>query len=125
MPKVEDFPAVAQKAMRASQTDEPQEGVRAQKKKVGFFERLTGRRSASPAEPEIVRDKEPSLGKSKDAGSEASADPAERRKAAGQPASKSRLSRTAGVPKPAGNQVAMQEENGDLEIPEFLKRQAN
>ena len=125
MPKVEDFPAVAQKAMRASQTDEPQEGVRAQKKKVGFFERLTGRRSVNQAEPEIVRDKEPSIGKSKDAGSEASADPAERRKAAGQPASKSRLSRTAGVPKAAGSQVAMQEENGDLEIPEFLKRQAN
>jgi hypothetical protein len=31
----------------------------------------------------------------------------------------------ASLPKPAGNQVAMQEENDDLEIPEFLKRQAN
>jgi len=125
MPKVEDFPPVAQKAMRASQSDEPQPGVETQKKKVGFFERLTGRRGAKAAEPEIVRDKEPSLIKPNDTAAEVSADPAERHKAAGQAASKTRLNRTAGAPKPAGNQVAMQEENGDLEIPAFLKRQAN
>ncbi len=125
MPKVEDFPAVAQKAIRASENNEPQEGIEAQKKKVGFFERLTGRRKAKSAEPEIVRDNEPSLVKTTDSAPEASVDSAERHKAAVQPASKSRLSRTAGMPKQAGNQVAMQEENGDLEIPEFLKRQAN
>jgi cell division protein FtsZ len=125
MPKIEDFPQVAQKAMKGKGSDETAPGIESQKKKVGFFERLTGRKSAKAAEPEIVRDKEPKLSKKPNASSEVAAMPAGRHKASGEMASRARLSRGAGTSKPSSKQVAANEENEDLEIPAFLKRQAN
>ncbi len=124
MPKIEDFPQVVQKAMQEKGSDEPAPGIESQKKKVGFFERLTGRKSAR-AETEIVRDKEPQLKKQPDAGAKASANPAGRHKASGEMPTRTQLSRAAGTPKPSGNMVSAHEENEDLEIPAFLKRQAN
>ena len=125
MPKADDFPPHAQKVLKAQEGDQPEAGLEAQKEKVGFFERLTGRRSAKAAKPEIVRDNEPSMAASEDNAEGAAGTPAGRHKAAAQAPSKSRLGRGAGAPKPSGAKVAMQEENGDLEIPAFLKRQAN
>lgn len=122
MPKVEDFPPHAQKAMQAQEGDAPEAGLEAQKKKVGFFERLTSRRTAKAKAPEIVRDMEPSL---KAPEANAAGEPAERHKAAVQTPVKSRLSRAAGTPKPVGTQLIAQEENEELDIPAFLKRQAN
>ena len=122
MPKAEDFPPHAQKALKEREGNQDKAGPEAQKEKVGFFERLTGRRGAKASEPEIVRDNEPSLGAPEDM---AAGKPAGRHKAAAPTPSKSRLGRAAGTPKPSSGQVAMQEENGDLEIPAFLKRQAN
>lgn len=124
MPKIEDFPQVAQKAMQEKGSDEPAPGIETQKKKVGFFERITGRKSAK-AESEVVRDKEPQLKKQSDAGVQASVNPAGRRKASGEMPSRAQLSRAGGTPKPLGNTVSAHEENEDLEIPAFLKRQAN
>ena len=125
MPKKEDFPPVAQKAMKGQASGEPAPGIETQKKKAGFFERLTGRKSAKGVEPEIVRDKEPNMSKQVDAGAQASANSAERHKASGEKPSRTQLSRTAGMPKPSANPVSVNEENEDLEIPAFLKRQAN
>ena len=125
MPKMEDFPPVAQKAMKAKDGDEPAPGIETQKKKVGFFERLTGRKNTKSAEPEISRDKEPTMTTTKDTETDVSNDPAVRHKAGGEVASRARLSRTAGTPKPSGKQVTANDENEDLEIPAFLKRQAN
>jgi cell division protein FtsZ len=125
MPKIEDFPQVAQKAMKGKDSGEPAPGIETQKKKVGFFERLTGRKSARAAEPEIVRDKEPKMNKQPDAGAQASASPAGRHKASGEMPTRTQLSRAAGTPKPSSNPVSVNEENDDLEIPAFLKRQAN
>jgi cell division protein FtsZ len=124
MPKIEDFPQVAQKAMQEKGSDEPAPGIETQKKKVGFFERLTGRKSAK-AEAEFVRDKEPQLKKQPVAGAKASPNPAGRHKASGEMPTRTQLSRAAGTPKPSGNMVSAHEENEDLEIPAFLKRQAN
>lgn len=125
MPKTEDFPPHAQKALQKPEDDQPKAGLEAQKAKVGFFERLTGRRSAKASKPEIVRDNEPSLEVSEDKADSAAGKPAGRHKAAVQAPSKSRLGRAAGTPKPSPGQVVMQEENEDLDIPAFLKRQAN
>ncbi len=125
MPKPEDFPPHAQKALQGQEGNQPKAGLEAQKEKVGFFERLTGRRSAKASGPEIARDIEPRLGTPENKADTVAGSPAERRKAAVQAPSKSRLSRGSGAPKPSAANVAMQEENGDLEIPEFLKRQAN
>jgi cell division protein FtsZ len=125
MPKVEDFPPIAQKAIKAQDGDAPAPGIETQKKKVGFFERLTGRRNSSESKPEIVRDKEPSMTGPKDKGAEAAAEPANRHKAAGELPSRAQLGRTAGQPKPSRSQQVSHEDGGDLEIPAFLKRQAN
>ncbi len=125
MPKKEDFPPVAQKAMKGQASGEPAPGIETQKKKAGFFERLTGRVSAKSTEPEIVRDKEPNLNTQPSSGVQASANSAGRHKASGEMPTRTQLNRAAGAPKPAGKQVSAAEENGDLEIPAFLKRQAN
>lgn len=125
MPKKEDFPPVAQKAMQGQASGEPAPGIETQKKKAGFFERLTGRKSAKSSEAEIVRDKEPNMNKQSETGVQASVAPAGRHKASSEMPTRTQLNRAAGVPKPSGNQVSAAEENEDLEIPAFLKRQAN
>jgi cell division protein FtsZ len=125
MPKVEDFPPIAQKAMEAKNDKAPAPDVETQKKKVGFFERLTGRRSAEKQEPEIMRDNEPVLDAPKEAIIDTPAASAARHKASGATASRAQLVGGGGTPKPASNAPAAQDDSEDLEIPAFLKRQAN
>lgn len=50
MPRVDELPVTGQKQMRAYETKGEPHGVEAQKKKVGFFDRLTGR-GREDAEP--------------------------------------------------------------------------
>jgi cell division protein FtsZ len=136
MPNVEDFPEVVQKELKAIH-NQPQQGreetgIRAQKRKIGFFERLTGV-GRKPEKVEISRDHEPELDKR----AARQQEPQERRQAPpanmqqgapsqGNPAkvTKTRLARSAGVPK-QGGQVSVEREDEDLEIPAFLRRQAN
>ncbi|MDA7947634.1 MAG: cell division protein FtsZ [Hyphomicrobiaceae bacterium] len=125
MPKIEDFPPVAQRAMKAQEGEQPEAGIKEQKKKVGFLERLTGLGGSKKKKPEIVRDKEPAMNAPKPVAAEATAQSAGHHKAAGESTSRKRISRAAGTPKPAANQTPVQQENADLEIPAFLKRQAN
>ncbi|MDH3580592.1 MAG: cell division protein FtsZ [Hyphomicrobiales bacterium] len=131
MPKAEEFPEIIQNELRAqSESKESDEkGIRAQKKKIGFFERLTGGRRNK--EPEITRESEPQLdsapkAKSKPKPVAAPAAKAPSPAAAG-PAkvSKARLTRGAGTPKQTSAPVNVEADGEDLEIPAFLKRQAN
>ncbi len=127
MPKIEDFPPVAQKAMKAQEQDAsmPAPGIKEQKKKVGFLERLTGLGGSKRKETEIARDKEPTMDTSKPSAAKPAAETAAHHKAAGETTSRKRITRAAGVPKQPANQTPNQQENADLEIPAFLKRQAN
>ncbi len=125
MPNIEDFPPVAQRAMKAQQGETSVGGVQDQKKKVGFLERLTGFGGGRKQKPEIVRDKEPAMNSPKSTGAEATGHSTGHHKAAGETTSRKRISRAAGTAKPAANHPPAQQDNGDLEIPAFLKRQAN
>jgi cell division protein FtsZ len=152
MPSAEDFPEVVQKELRAISGEDEQAakkeeiGLRAQKKKIGFFERLTGvgRRTEKA---EISRDREPVLKAapqpaqpkpqpaqprpqqapaaatgSAQQGATAQAGPANPAKV-----TKPRLARGAGAPKQGAKPVSIEQrgEEEDLEIPAFLRRQAN
>ena len=62
IPKVEDLPAVAQKEIAAKNGEASEQGIAAQKKKIGFFERLTGLGSSNSASrPRITREQEPPM----------------------------------------------------------------
>ena len=125
MPKVEDFPPIAQQAIKGSKDEGESHGVETQKKKVGFFERLTGRRGAKADEQEVSRDQEPTLKPVQASGAESAPLPATRHKASVEVPSRTQLNRTAGVAKPSTANQTGQEDGEDLEIPAFLKRQAN
>lgn len=47
MPRVDELPVTGQKQIMAYETERPASGLEAQKKKVGFFERLTGRHKST------------------------------------------------------------------------------
>ncbi len=125
MPNIEDFPPVAQRAMKAQHGEAPAVGVQEQKKKVGLLERLTGFGGGRKQKPEIARDKEPAMDSPKPTGVETTGQSTGTHKAAGETTSRKRISRAAGTPKPAANQSPTHQDNADLEIPAFLKRQAN
>jgi len=139
MPSVEDFPEVVQKELKAihntPQQGREETGIRAQKRKIGFFERLTSGVGRKADKVEISRDHEPELDQARGRPQE----PQERRQAPpanvqqgnapshSNPAkvTKTRLARSAGVPRQGGNHVSVEREDEDLEIPAFLRRQAN
>lgn len=125
MPKVEDFPPIAQKAMQGTQDDGESHGVEKQKKKVGFFERITGRSKAKQEESQVRRDNEPALTATSATKVESTATPAARHKASVEAPTRNQLNRNAGTAKPSAAAQVVQEESEDLEIPAFLKRQAN
>jgi len=154
MPVVADFPDVVQKELAAKSTQAKKEevGIHAQKKKVGFFERLTGIGRKQKVEA-VSRAREPVLD------SKATTVPAKRPQPVVSPApqaqkmpqaqqvpnvksapvqgphgpasatspkiSKARLARGGATPKTAGNTASVQQDEEDLEIPAFLRRQAN
>jgi cell division protein FtsZ len=100
MPQAEDFPPIAQRQIAAQQTRIENIADAAAKKKRGLFERLAGvglARKADPVEPQLTQRSEPRI------------PPQEAQRAAALP-----------------QQVAQQMLDDDqLEIPAFLRRQAN
>jgi cell division protein FtsZ len=126
MPTIDELPAVAQNELRAKGGAAPQVGLEAHKKKAGFFERLTGR-SRKEAAPEVRREKEPSLEAQRPKPQAAPQPVAKRAPESNQP-SKAQLVRQAGAAKPqaqASASAAGSKSEDDLEIPAFLRRQAN
>lgn len=62
LPSIEELPIVAQNEIKAAAGEAPEQGLAAQKKKVSFLERLAGvNRGRKSHEPEIVRKSEPNL----------------------------------------------------------------
>jgi len=151
MPEAADFPDVVQRELAAragSDTPAQEAGIRAQKKKIGFFERLTGlgrkedkaeagerqepdmaaKAKTMPARrPEVVA----STREQAQAGEAAKPAAAVR---AGQPpmpsqppvkVTKARLARGNAAAAGASPQDKSDQDAEDLEIPEFLRRQAN
>ncbi len=59
MPRVDELPVTGQKQMHAYEAPPEPHGVVAQKKKVGFFDRLTGRRGNEVEESPAARDPSP------------------------------------------------------------------
>lgn len=53
MPSMEDLPLTGQNQLKAYEAPPASHGVEQQKKKVGFFERLTGRGREKPADPSL------------------------------------------------------------------------
>jgi cell division protein FtsZ len=140
MPKVEELPVVAQKALKAQEENgaAPSEGLAEHKRKVGFLERLAnvgrgrkdqdaemparlepefGQRRTAPsnARPETKRDETPAPRTVRvDRPREAMVTPAPKR------AEPRRLAQAAATAAPAESF-----EDDDLEIPAFLRRRAN
>jgi cell division protein FtsZ len=129
MPKPEEFPQVVQNEIKArsGEAEASEEvGIRAQKRKIGFFERLTGGRKSKEAD--VERSREPAMKAENPAqkvepaistGRAAPAPSAPKAKV-----SRTRLTRDAGTPKAPSVPVMVKENEEDLEIPAFLKRQA-
>lgn len=124
MPSVNDLPAVAQKEIQAKTGRSPEVGLAAQKRKIGFFERLTGgSRSEKKNENNELKKKEPSMEavlerpagppRSKPNMAPDAAKREEQRKAPSQPDQR----RPTTGHKPV--------DDDELEIPAFLRRQAN
>ncbi|MGI9384970.1 MAG: cell division protein FtsZ [Methyloligellaceae bacterium] len=62
LPSIEDLPIVAQNELKARAGEAPEQGLAAQKKKVSFLERLAGvNRGRKSPEPEMVDKREPNL----------------------------------------------------------------
>ena len=117
MPAIEQLPAVAQKELKAKAEGAAEVGLAAQKKKIGFFERLAGiGRAEMPQDVEISREQEPPMeqaSKPETAVEEIKATGTDGPIAPSQPSA---------APQPAPAQPAGQEAE-DLEIPAFLRRQ--
>lgn len=124
MPSVNDLPAVAQKEIRAKEGASPEVGLAAQKRKIGFFERLTG---GGKAEKNIdnkeLQKNEPNL----DGSLERPAGPPRPKPNLAPVDAKSEEERKVapmpGQRRPAAGQKPVDDD--ELEIPAFLRRQAN
>ena len=145
MPKVEELPMIAQKEIKAKSGEAPTTGLDAQKKKVGFLERLAnvGRAFSDNDEPMTAK-REPEferpwgeMPKAKAASAERSQPDAETAAPRGLRIERSRNDRPV-VAKPrlveakpaasAAAEAEMADESlidDDLEIPAFLRRRAN
>ncbi len=117
MPAIEDLPAVAQNQLKAKEGGESDVGLAAQKKKIGFFERLTSMgRAEKTQDVEISRDREPPMKRAKKPQIAV-----EEVKATGTdgPIAPARTARTA----QSAAQPIAENDVEDLEIPAFLRRQ--
>jgi cell division protein FtsZ len=66
MPNIEEFPVPAQNEVRARSGEAAPVGLQAQKKKVGFLERLAGvAKSRKEEEPAVPQKREPDFGQPK------------------------------------------------------------
>ncbi len=119
IPKVEDLPAVAQKEIAAKNGEAAEVGIEAQKKKIGFFERLTSvGRSSTASRPRITREQEPPM----EVEPEARAEVPEL-KATGTDGPQIAPIQTK-APKAAAP-IGSVDDQEELEIPAFLRRQVN
>ena len=135
MPNVEELPLVAQNEIKAQAGEAPPRGLAAQKKKVGFLERLTHvRLGRKEVEKPVEAKREPEFGQPRALSASAipSAVPAPKGpktgglRGEGAPPGPKRMSsppRVVSV-EPRGAVLESVEED-DLEIPAFLRRRAN
>jgi cell division protein FtsZ len=143
MPNVEELPVVAQNEIKAKSGQSPQFGLAAQKRKVGFLERLAnvGRGRKEP-DAEMPAKREPEFGQPRSEFGLARPMPAEASKAQAPAPKGVRIERPRGdgpvasVPKrieaqprvataEIGEAPAESHIEDDLEIPAFLRRRAN
>ena len=145
LPSIEELPVVAQNELKAREGEAPEHGLAAQKKKVGFLERLAGMGgSLKASEPEIVRKQEPNLDSPKVAPPATDSPGLDVPKlnepkqpltaqpevakiatlAKGEPAPRPPLHGKTSPPPIPGQRPANTDED-PLEIPAFLRRQAN
>ena len=117
MPAIEELPAVAQKELKAKTEGGAEVGLAAQKKKIGFFERLAGiGRAEMPQDVEISRDQEPPMERARKP--EAVAEEVKATGTDGPHAAPRQASAVHAAPSQSSP-----EEAEDLEIPAFLRRQ--
>ena len=124
MPAIEDLPAPAQKQIEASRGPSQDVGLAAQKKKVGFFERLTGGpKGQKDQDNNGLRENEPRLEDGPIEG-ENTTERTGGQAGAGAPAAE--RPRNAPGPRRRGPTIERPKSDDDeLEIPAFLRRQAN
>jgi cell division protein FtsZ len=116
---VEDLPAVAQKEIAAKNGEAVEIGIEAQKKKIGFFERLTSvGRSSTASRPRITREQEPPM----QVEPEVRAEVPELKATGTDGPQIAPIERKAPKATPSVESADDQEE---LEIPAFLRRQVN
>jgi cell division protein FtsZ len=143
MPNIEELPVVAQNAIRAQSGETPERGLREEKKRIGFFERLTGGRrhheeelAAPKREPEFAK-REPEFGEVP-TGPQAVAKPqvvaAPKGPKIERPRSEVGIASAPKRPEPVVARIAANDtgplgpeslDSDDLEIPAFLRRRAN
>jgi cell division protein FtsZ len=142
MPSIEELPLVAQNAIKAKSGESPGFGLRDQKKKVGFLERLANvGRSRKEPDAEMPVKREPEFGA---AWADSPMSSAARAQTQGQPAAQRGIRierpRNEPAPAPAPKRIEAQTRpvavemaeaasesliDDDLEIPAFLRRRAN
>jgi cell division protein FtsZ len=142
MPSLDELPVVAQNAIKAKSGESPGFGLREQKKKVGFLERLANvGRSRKEPDAEMPVKREPEFGA---AWADSPMSSAARAQTQGQPAAQRGIRierpRNEPAPAPAPKRIEAQTRpvavemaeaasesliDDDLEIPAFLRRRAN
>jgi len=134
MPNVEEFPMVAQKELKARSGEHQAQGLEAHKRKVGFLERLAGvgRGLAGSDEGESGEKLEPDFGgeepRAKAPESDAPRQERPQPKAPVTPMPGREEQAARPQPRPAAEKQQSRESNDsedELEIPAFLRRQAN
>jgi len=122
IPKVEDLPVVAQKEIAAKNGEAPELGIEAQKKKIGFFERLTSvGRSSTASRPRITRKEEPPMEVEPEVEAEL---PELKATGTDGPQIAAIEPKTPKAPKAAPPPQPVEDQE-ELEIPAFLRRQVN
>jgi cell division protein FtsZ len=130
MPRVDELPVPAQNQLRAMQGRPPEQGLEAHQKKAGFLSRLASvgisRRSKddeAEAETPSARREEPGMRQSTDPGQQAPVNPAPRAPVETRARVDGRGLETKRIVDPA--ERTSEADNEQLEIPAFLRRQAN
>ena len=131
MPNMEDLPLVAQNEIRAKAGEVAPQGLEAQKKKVGFLERLANvGRGRKEEDASMSAKLEPEFGAPRSVESSARIEPAAQRVLkVERPAAVAPVRRVEEKPRLAAveqhGRAPESLEEDDLEIPAFLRRQAN
>jgi len=135
MPNVDELPLVAQNEIRAHAGQSPAQGLAAQKKKVGFLERLAGVGRGHKEEEDIMTLKqEPEFGQPRSLAASVQTEPASAprglkiERPRGEPPAGALAKRIDMQPRSAAGESLSSRgeslEDDDLEIPAFLRRRA-